>query len=230
MQTKSCRYCHKNLPLKEFGAKADNPDGLSNQCRNCKSASNKAYHRKNPGKIRDKNKDRLRQNYFRRSQEIMESIGGQCRLCGGIYKWLYFDLDHIDPSLKTKAPSQMIQHASDETWAKELTNLRAICARCHRKVTVERRGGNRSENRQWIYDVKTAAGCLDCGWNEWPEALEFDHIPSRGPKLFNIGCSANKPKAVLEAEMAKCDIVCIHCHRDRTYGPGSPEEPPGTIT
>jgi 5-methylcytosine-specific restriction endonuclease McrA len=54
--------------------------------------------------------------------------------------------------------------------------------------------------------------CLDCGS---PEALEYDH---REPttKLFNVSQGLYRPWAVLEAEAAKCDLVCRPCHRRRT--------------
>jgi hypothetical protein len=47
--------------------------------------------------------------------------------------------------------------------------------------------------------------------------MDFDH---RDPtqKLFNVaGKSLLKNRAVLEAEIARCDIVCANCHRGRTH-------------
>ena len=73
--------------------------------------------------------------------------------------------------------------------------------------------------------IKTSAGCLDCGWNEWPEALDFDHVPERGEKLFTIGHDFDVALEKLLAEMSKCDIICVHCHRDRTSRRGVSQKP-----
>jgi hypothetical protein len=63
--------------------------------------------------------------------------------------------------------------------------------------------------------VKMASGCVDCGYNANPLALQFDHIPGRGKKVnspTNIHC----PKK-WEAEIAKCEVVCANCHHIRTH-------------
>ena len=58
--------------------------------------------------------------------------------------------------------------------------------------------------------------CKDCGGRFPSECMDFDHV--RGPKLFNVGtCSRNGVSETrLDAEIAKCEIVCANCHRIRT--------------
>jgi hypothetical protein len=50
--------------------------------------------------------------------------------------------------------------------------------------------------------------------------MDFDHV--RGEKQSNVaslvGMSASEER--LRAEIAKCDVVCANCHRERTYGSG----------
>lgn len=59
--------------------------------------------------------------------------------------------------------------------------------------------------------------CADCGKLHPWWRMDFDHV--RGVKLFGLGgrltgnCSIRK----ILAEMAKCEVVCAHCHRDRTH-------------
>jgi len=62
---------------------------------------------------------------------------------------------------------------------------------------------------------KVSIGCMDCGFDGHPDALQFDHV--RGEKLFDIarGISSHGQEAV-ESEMEKCDIVCANCHAIRT--------------
>ncbi|GAA3647205.1 hypothetical protein GCM10022202_03230 [Microbacterium marinilacus] len=57
---------------------------------------------------------------------------------------------------------------------------------------------------------------MDCGEADIV-VLEFDHLPGK-EKLFDIargvGGSTRSWKAI-EAEIAKCEVVCANCHRRR---------------
>lgn len=58
----------------------------------------------------------------------------------------------------------------------------------------------------------------DCGVQYAPHVMQFDHVPTRGAKRFNIGTiRRHATRAALEAEIAKCDVVCVNCHAERTY-------------
>ena len=41
------------------------------------------------------------------------------------------------------------------------------------------------KNREWIANYKIQKGCELCGFNKWPEALDFDHKNPKD-KRFNI--------------------------------------------
>lgn len=58
--------------------------------------------------------------------------------------------------------------------------------------------------------------CVDCGESRLP-TLQFDHRDP-GEKYDTVAALRQKPTAVktLEAEMAKCDVVCANCHAMRT--------------
>jgi len=62
--------------------------------------------------------------------------------------------------------------------------------------------------------IKQASGCVDCGYNGEGCALDFDHV--RGTKLFSIAMAWNRRADLVEAEIAKCEVVCANCHRIRT--------------
>lgn len=54
-------------------------------------------------------------------------------------------------------------------------------------------------------------GCIDCGFNNHPAALHFDH---RDPlnKSFSVARNSERSwKKVLE-EVDKCDVRCANCH------------------
>ena len=95
----------------------------------------------------------------------------------------------------------------------------------------------RAEIREVIVEAKRRP-CADCGVRFASEAMEFDHVPGRGGKLFALSRSSaselincwtrrgrigslaqvrvkRSVRAVL-AEIAKCDVVCANCHRVRT--------------
>lgn len=85
------------------------------------------------------------------------------------------------------------------------------------EVARKRERGLRAyaEFRIWIDKIKVAAGCIDCGWNEDPAALDFDH---RDPtlKTFVMSRAATRTRESVLAEIEKCDVRCARCHRVRT--------------
>jgi uncharacterized OB-fold protein len=66
-----------------------------------------------------------------------------------------------------------------------------------------------------------AQPCADCGKLYPYYVMDFDHRPGE-TKSFGIAKylsveSTTSSYAKLDAEMAKCDVVCANCHRERTY-------------
>lgn len=80
-----------------------------------------------------------------------------------------------------------------------------------------RKLAHRREVREWLNAYKVRVGCVDCGYNASAVALDFDH---RDPttKSFELGAAGRnyRTRAVLETEVAKCDVRCANCHRIRT--------------
>ena len=56
--------------------------------------------------------------------------------------------------------------------------------------------------------------CADCGGKFPPECMDFDHV--RGEKLFLVGSAGQRSIEDVDAEIAKCDVICANCHRTRT--------------
>ena len=61
---------------------------------------------------------------------------------------------------------------------------------------------------------RSAHPCTDCGETDL-RVLDFDHV---GKKTANVSelVTRGKPLAMLEAEIASCEVVCANCHRRRT--------------
>ncbi|WP_182252839.1 hypothetical protein [Microbacterium esteraromaticum] len=70
---------------------------------------------------------------------------------------------------------------------------------------------------------KKAAGCADCGFNAWPEALQFDHEDPR-TKLRALGWYDDRSKLKSRAKLQGflrhvqlyCTVRCANCHAHRT--------------
>lgn len=60
--------------------------------------------------------------------------------------------------------------------------------------------------------------CLDCGIKYPYYVMQFDHIRDKKYHVSRLVSSNNMKK--LEAELAKCEIVCANCHAERTYQRG----------
>lgn len=71
-----------------------------------------------------------------------------------------------------------------------------------------------AKNKEKIDNFKRVP-CADCG-NIFPTVcMDFDHV--RGRKLYNIANMKSQRWELVEAEIAKCDVICSNCHRIRTH-------------
>ena len=76
---------------------------------------------------------------------------------------------------------------------------------------------SRLRNKEYVDRIKTENPCLDCG-NYFPAiCMDFDHLPGfdkhdNVAELTRGGCSIE----TIDAEIAKCELVCSNCHRIRT--------------
>ena len=98
--------------------------------------------------------------------------------------------------------------------------LGAYCRICHRayfasrpKINAERTKQYRAEKRSYVQAEKVRRGCAECGECH-PACLEFHHLDA-AEKSDNLAkmVDSQRPYAVLDAEMAKCEVLCSNCHR-----------------
>jgi len=127
--------------------------------------------------------------------------------------------------------------------------LQSVCKECRRALDRERRRGppatrprarraRLEENREYVLAYLLAHPCVDCGERD-PVVLEFDHV--RGPTdrdISRLAWLGVKPERLF-AEVAKCEVRCVNCHRVataeraqtwmylRTRPPGSGKTEPG---
>lgn len=58
--------------------------------------------------------------------------------------------------------------------------------------------------------------CADCGQRFHFSAMQWDHRPGTDKK-FQLSRAHHRPDEEIEAELAKCDLVCANCHAVRTW-------------
>lgn len=63
---------------------------------------------------------------------------------------------------------------------------------------------------------KRRKGCIDCGYNKDPRALELDHRPGE-VKIKTIASIMYSSWEAIKKEIAKCDVRCANCHAIRTH-------------
>jgi hypothetical protein len=88
----------------------------------------------------------------------------------------------------------------------------------HKAYYLELQSKRVERNRRLIRQAKNVP-CADCGIRYPHYIMDFDHRPGE-KKCFNLSIAAGHPRlsqAKIEAEIAKCDVLCSNCHRERTY-------------
>lgn len=81
---------------------------------------------------------------------------------------------------------------------------------------VSESAARRKRAQAWLWEYLQGRGCDICGETS-PILLEFDHRNTL-EKDYNISRMVSQGYAIesIEAEIAKCDILCVLCHRLKT--------------
>jgi hypothetical protein len=160
-----------------------------------------------------------------------------CADCGQSFPPWVMDFDHRDP--RTKSFALAAGHAllkSRNVLAAEVAKCDVVCANCHAIRTynwiksedvfssrakgtsryLARKTAYREEHIKLLADLRTVP-CLDCGGTFRFFVMQFDHRDPREKQYMVSMMVGRTGTEKILAEVAKCDIVCTNCHRDRTY-------------
>lgn len=76
---------------------------------------------------------------------------------------------------------------------------------------------NKAKKRALVQEKK-ASGCMVCGYNRCPEALDLHHLDesTKEGTLANMIHEAGIKR--VEAELKKCAVLCANCHREYHAG------------
>lgn|SRR3990167_8159070 len=142
---KICSKCNERKSFTDFYVKDSKANRLHAQCKLCYKEHRKTYYiqhyeknqesyRKRAIKFRTKVKDEYRNNL----QKFLEDKF--CVDCGETDK-VVFELDHIDPKLKSFSISQAVRlgHRWDKVL-EELQKCQVLCANCHKRRTAKQYG------------------------------------------------------------------------------------------
>lgn len=121
------------------------------------------------------------------------------------------------------------------TWTRR-DGVGAMCRACHRvssrghyeadKASYKGRAKERRrETREFIRSLKHNKKCVDCKKPHPYWRMDFDHLDGKVSKLSSPEVGQWSMERIL-AEVAKCELVCSNCHRDRTHFRQFPDERP----
>lgn len=113
-------------------------------------------------------------------------------------------------------------HGTPDAWcrpcrAEDVRQRRASAPEHMRQI---RRESSRRKIREVVERVRAlkASPCTDCGRSFPHYVMHFDHRdPAIKTKAIATLCRNTVAWARVEAEIAKCDLVCANCHAIRTW-------------
>lgn len=119
-----------------------------------------------------------------------------------------------------------------DSFAKYGNGRQSYCRECQRQYDAAWYRANKTRRKEkvradraayvaWLDSLKEGKECADCGRTYPPYVMEWDHMPGTEKKLVlaDVRRSTHARQRILD-EIAKCELVCANCHRERTFGPG----------
>jgi hypothetical protein len=216
-ETAHCNHCNRTLPVHQFHR------GQSG-CKDCRRDYMRErgdLHRGQSRRARDKRRAIARAYVI----EILKaSACADCRLEDPAV----LEFDHVGP--KTMEVGKLVREAYRlERVIAEIENCELVCANCHRRRTRLRARlwridpdwrlkadprPRRRRNLLFIAHYLESASCVDCGEGD-PVVLDFDHVGVKRAGVVQLAYNEHSV-ALLEREIAECEVRCANCHRRRT--------------
>ncbi len=160
-----------------------------------------------------------------------------CADCGLSFPPWVMDFDHRDPRTKSFAlAAGKALLKSREVLLAEIAKCDIVCANCHAIRTYDwiksedvfasrakgtsrhlaRKTAYREAHSKLLADLRKVP-CFDCGGTFPFFVMQFDHRDSREKRYVVSMMVGRAGRDTILAEVAKCDVVCANCHRERTY-------------
>lgn len=151
-------------------------------------------------------------------------MGNDIRLGSSVDRAVGFE----PTSVAGSNPAQVAKRCSKCKEPNELVSGKGYCKLCQREMSKSHYERNRQSyydrnerrkkaNNLFLKEYKDNP-CLDCG-NSYPYYVMDLHHRDGEEKEALISQLVNKTTLPrLKRELAKCDLLCANCHRERTFG------------
>ena len=87
----------------------------------------------------------------------------------------------------------------------------SYCKECFNSYCINRW----KERKKKAVEYK-GSKCLSCGYNKYPDVLEFHHRDAK-EKEFDWKKLRQMSWDKVTKELDKCDMLCANCHREKHY-------------
>lgn len=156
---KKCYQCQRDFSLENFCKNKSKPDGLADNCKQCKSAADREYQ----AKSKDKIKIRRHQYYLKNKDEITEKVN------------LYIKNNRVKHNAwgtkaKNKLKNEVLSHYCDDG---------AVCKMCGEDelgvLSIDHIDGNGAEHRRQIFGNNRTCGYNFYRWlkrNNYPDGFQ----------------------------------------------------------
>lgn len=135
--------------------------------------------------------------------DTLTNVDKQCSLCG-----LFLDISEFHRGCGPDGK---------DYWCRTCKSERSKQTSQEQKKKYKETSIKKMNKRmKWLYDIKANTPCKDCGKFFEPYCMDFDHVS--GDKVANVSFLVlhNYPEKTILTEIAKCELVCVHCHNTRT--------------
>lgn len=89
------------------------------------------------------------------------------------------------------------------------------CRKCEQEKVMERY----REKQEYIEEYKKTHPCERCGFDNY-KALVFHHRDA-STKSFELSQGPHRSYDQIDAEIAKCEVLCANCHEAHHYDEGT---------
>lgn len=133
---------------------------------------------------------------------------------------------------KTCTKCNQLKSVDDFNWKNKTEGRRdSLCKVCRSAEWSKYYGVNKEAHRRAVSkynkiqreeikklrDELKSVPCADCGKSYGPHVMDFDHREGETKRGNPADISAKYSLKFYLKEIAKCDVVCSNCHRERTY-------------
>lgn len=133
-------------------------------------------------------------------------------LCRSCSRRAQIDTSAVEKACTGCGLTKRVELFAVDTKAR-VAGVTAVCKDCENSRFAKKR----AELAARVDALKEGQPCADCGGLFPPVCLDFDHLPGFEKRMgISRLVSTCRSWSLIEAEMAKCELVCANCHRIRT--------------